>query len=152
MPAKTPILLLDTSAIVYLVEGSPARRSVVEKYLKSARLGEMRLWVSAIAWMELLSRGAAAGGKFQGRSSAEAFRILLSDSATIVTRVVDVAVAEEAARLRRLYRLGSLDAIHIATARIVGADAVLGNDAAWRLCPECPEFLCIDELAFESGV
>ncbi len=128
---------------------------VVETRMKAAKQGELSLWVSAIAWVELLSRddGVRAGReKHAAQVPAEAYRRLLADSSTIVTRIVDVAVAEEAARLRRLYRLGGFDAIHIATARIVGATAILGNDEAWRLCPECPEFLCIDELAFGSGV
>ncbi len=142
--------LLDSSALVYLLEGSLARRKVVAGYLEAASLGRASFWVSAMAWMEVLSPGRDRGeGKERGTASADDYRRLLSDSARIQTRVVDVAVAEEAARLRRLYRLGSMDAIHIATARVIGVTGILGNDADWRLCPECPELLLIDELAFE---
>jgi predicted nucleic acid-binding protein len=39
------------------------------------------------------------------------------------------------------------DAIHLATALIHRADAVLTNDEAWRDVPEAPSVFLVDELA-----
>ena len=69
---------------------------------------------------------------------------------------MDVAVAERAAvlsaslapALRR--RLSPADLVHMTTALVLGASAVLGNDEAWREIPSCPPVIPVDELAFES--
>ena len=45
---------------------------------------------------------------------------------------VDLAVAREAARLRGRHTIKMPDAIHLATAHLANADAVVTNDKGWR--------------------
>ncbi len=132
-------LLLDTNALVYLLQGCGERQAVVTACIGLARRGGIRLMVSAIVWTELLS----------GVPDAEAgeYRRLLAEPGLVLTREVDVAVAETAAAVRRRWRLPLPDCIHIATAGIAGFD-ILGNDAAWRSCADCPRLWLVDELAF----
>ena len=137
--AVRDVILLDTSAVFYLVEGHGSRKSVVAGFIEAARAGRIGLCVSSILWLEVL---AAARG-----STEQEYRRFLADSRLVVTHIVDVAVAEEAGRLRRLHGLGLADAVHIATARLWKADGILGNDSAWRSCPECPPVHLVDELA-----
>ncbi|HET7839614.1 MAG TPA: PIN domain-containing protein [Rectinemataceae bacterium] len=149
--AKLPpgsIVLVDTAAFVYLLEGSGARRRVVEASFASARERGLDLIASTIVWTELLD---GAGPRAE---LAAGYRSLLADSARIRLIGVDVAVAEEAAGLLAAARaagrpLGLADSLHIATAIVMGAKAVLGNDEAWRQVPPCPPLLLIDELAFD---
>ena len=66
-------------------------------------------------------------------------------------------MAEEAAALLASRRIELADAIHIATAIVTGAQAMLTNDEAWRdLARDAekkggrglPRVLLVDELAF----
>jgi predicted nucleic acid-binding protein len=145
------LVLADSSALVYLEEGeidSP-RRAALENFLARAAETGVRLAASTVAWAELLAAPIAR----DDRGLADRYRILLSDSSRIFLREVDVAVAEEAAAvsaslppaLRRT--ISGNDLIHIATALVLEADAVLTNDEAWRSVPRCPPILLVDELA-----
>ena len=56
-----------------------------------------------------------------------------------------LAIADEAARLRAMYRMKTPDAIQMATALVAGATAIVANDVAFRRVPE------IDVFVFGSG-
>lgn len=154
-PPLGSTVLVDSSALVYLVEGAEGspRRSAVERFFARAEAGSPRLVASTIAWLELLEKPLAAGDG----ALADRYRALLADSSRIELRVVDVAVAEGAAalsaslppELRR--RLSHADLVHMATAILLGATAILGNDEAWRSVPGCPALILVDELVFELG-
>jgi predicted nucleic acid-binding protein len=147
------VVLVDSSALVYLVEGesSSPRRRAVERFFAAAEAGGTRLVASTFAWTELLA-GPISRGE---RELADAYRRLLADSSRILLREVDVAVAEAAAELAaalpnaRKRSVSSGDLVHVATAIAVGAAAILTNDAAWRALPRCPPLLLVDELAAE---
>lgn len=134
------LVLLDTAPLVYLIEGAPTDRDrsrVVEFFADRGRSGDLRLTASVLVWTE----GLAGPLELGDLRRAEAMRIALSNSATLVLEPLDVSIAEEAARLlalrsgagktpRRLLEFA--DAIHLATAATRGAAAVLTNDGAWR--------------------
>ena len=145
------LILVDSSALVYLVEGEAGspRRGAVESFFSEAGVRGWTVIASTIIWKELLEKPLAMD---QGELAAR-YRRVLSDSSRIELRVVDVAVAEEAAvlaaslasALRR--GLSPADLVHVATAIVAGANAILGNDADWRRIPRCPPVILIDELA-----
>ncbi len=141
--AGVSTLFVDTSCLVYLLEsgGVSNRGRVVASALDAAHRGGVRVVASVIAWTELLA-GAS------GAASRDAARAFLADSSKVELEPVDVAVADEAARLRNCCRLPLADALQIATAIVAKADAVLTNDEAWRAIPACPRALILDELAF----
>jgi predicted nucleic acid-binding protein len=151
--AAGSLVLVDSSALIYLVEGeaSSPRRRAVEGFFAKAALKGARFVASTLAWAELLEAPLARGDA----PLATRYRSFLSDSSRIVLREVDVAVAEEAAALSaslpaaRRRSLSTGDLIHIATAIVLGAEAVLTNDEAWREAPRCPPLLLVDELAAE---
>ena len=145
------LVLVDSSAIVYLVEGeegSPRRRAVESFFVEAAARG-WTVIASTLIWKELLEKPLATE---QGELAAR-YRRFLCDSSRIELRVVDVAVAEGAAvlaaslasALRR--GISPADLVHVATAIVAGADAILGNDSDWRRIPRCPPIILIDELA-----
>jgi len=145
------LVLVDSSALIYLIdepEGS-ARGFAVGAFVEAAQAGLIRLAASAIAWTELLAGPiASADGE-----RADRFRSFLANSAIVRIEPLDVAIAEEAARLRgagaarRKAGLELADAVHIATAIVIRADAVLTNDEAWKLVPGCPRVLLVDDIA-----
>lgn len=138
-------LLVDASPLIYFMEDSGARHRAVEAFLALAAEAELRLLASTIVWAELL-RGPLASAR---PALADGYRRLLADSSRIVLSPVDVAVADEAARLMALRGLPLADALHVATARTLAVAAILGNDESWREVPECPPLLLVDELAFQ---
>jgi predicted nucleic acid-binding protein len=146
--APGDLVLMDASPLVYLVEGEPGspRRKAVEAAMSAMTLAGARLVASTVVWTELLAAPLRRGDD----ALATAYRSLLSDSSRITLESVDAAIAERAALLRSTRDLELADSIHIATARILGAAAVLGNDEAWRRVPECPPLLLVDELAFDE--
>ena len=146
------IVLVDSSALVYLVEGESGslRRRAVEDFAAESLERGWRLIASTLAWTELLEKPLAAGDS----ALADRYRALLSGW-SVELRVVDVAVAEGAAALSaalapaRRRSLSQADFIHMATAIAAGARAVLGNDESWRGVPGCPPLVLVDELAAE---
>jgi predicted nucleic acid-binding protein len=150
------IVLVDSSSLVYLIEGEPgsARRGAMESLLAEAAAAPLRLVASTIAWAELLEKPLEAG---DGELAAR-YRRLLADSARIELREVDVAVAEAAAVLAaslpraRRRGLSTGDILQMATAIVAGAAAVLTNDEAWGLAPGCPRVILVDELAREMDL
>lgn len=153
IPARGAVLV-DSSALVYLVEGeedSP-RRKAVERFLAEAASRGERALASTVAWAELLERPLALGDA----DMAGRYRRILSDSSRIELAVVDVAVAERAAALaaalpRQARRsLSDADLLQIATAIEEGTSAILTNDEAWARVELCPPLALVDELAAEG--
>jgi len=148
------LVLVDSSAIVYLVEGDGGtpRRRAVESLFSRAEAGELRLTASTMAWAELLARPLEGGDA----RLADRYRMLLSDSRRITLREVDVEVAEAAASVSasltpaQRRKISQADIVHVATAVAAGADAILTNDEAWASIPRCPRLLLVDEIAAEE--
>jgi predicted nucleic acid-binding protein len=154
LPADA-LVLVDSSALVYLIEGAPGspRRSAVELFFEAAAARHWRVIASTLIWAELLEKPLAAGSP----ELAARYRGVLCDSSRIELNVVDVAVAERAAALFASFSpslrraLSPADVLHIATAIVAGAAAVFGNDEAWRDVPHCPPLILVDELAHDIG-
>ena len=148
------LVLVDSGPLIYLSGGSAGRRKqTVEAFFETAGTAGLDLVASTLVWTEVL-RGCLASGD---REAADSARCLLADSARIRLEPLDVAVAEEAASLLAAGRLELADAIHIATAVVAGARAMLTNDEAWRDLAQgrekkggrgLPRVLLVDELAF----
>ena len=145
------LVLVDSSALVYLVEGEEGspRRKAVESFFAEAAARAWTVIASTLIWKELLEKPLATE---QGELAAR-YRRFLSDSSRMELRVVDVAVAEAAAVLAASLApaprrgISAADLVHVATAITAGADAILGNDADWRKIPRCPPIILIDESA-----
>ncbi len=146
LPAAS-LVLVDSAPFIYATESPESLRGrTVAAFLEAAEASGLRLAVSAIAWIELLELPLARND----RELASRYRRRLADSSRFLVAGVDVAIAEEAARLRSVSRgLELADSLHIATARVLGAAAILGNDEAWRRVPGCPRLILVDELAFD---
>jgi predicted nucleic acid-binding protein len=179
LPEKAS-LLVDTAPIIYFIEGPcssavdmKARYEVARLFFDEARKGSLRLIASTVAWTEVLERPAMGdlpkatperGGSEAAEGKAVAYRRLLSDSSSVCIAPVDVAIAEEAARLIAASRRGPTkgprrslelaDALHLATAVVLGVDAILTNDGAFRSAlrdlARPPRILLVDELAFDA--
>ncbi len=130
--SRGSLLLIDSAPLIYLVDSVSARdadRAEAVRGFFEAASGALRLAASTLAWTECLA------GPFKAAdpASADRIRTALTEGSRIAFEPVDIAIAEEAARLGALApALGFADAIHLATAATISAAAVLTNDEAWR--------------------
>lgn len=124
-------LLLDSSALIPLLEADDCRHRALCALFDAAGEGRCRLFASAIAWTELLRKPLSPGLEPKWRQA-------LSDSGNIVIIPIDVAVADLAAELLRKAAArggkvpGLTDALHVASALVAGADALLTADRGWK--------------------
>jgi len=158
-------VLIDSSALVYLVENIPRRGQAVASFLDNLRTIGGKPFASVLVMTELLERPLARSDQ----ELALRYRRFLADASSLVLVPVDVEVAEKAARLlangifdpktkslpsflpgdpgSSRFGVSFADAVHLATALVHQADAVLTNDEAWRDVAEAPAVFLVDELA-----
>jgi predicted nucleic acid-binding protein len=122
---------LDSSAIIYLIEGSRAVRAQVEAHIAGADTNPTgRLITSHLARLECRVKPLRDGDV-----------ALLATYDAIFTRarvvVVDLtaAVLDRATELRARHGFRTPDAIHLTCAMEAGADAFLTGDAGLAKCP-----------------
>ena len=154
--------LLDTSAIIAYIEGSPGAKAAMDAIVDAGGSGMIKLRASALVWTEALRSQ-------QSAEMALAYRRFLADSTRIVIVPVDVAIAYAAAGMLAALdrRSGSekagirpeygraddnapffADAIHLATAVVGRCKAVITNDEAWKkAAPSNLRVIILDELA-----
>lgn len=120
LPADA-LLLVDSAPIIYVLESHekfvPRFAPMFERHAR----GEIALAVTTVTIAEVLTGPLAAGEE----ALAKRYR------ATLETwHVVDfgVDIAESAARLRATYHLKLPDAIQLASALAIGADALVTHD------------------------
>lgn len=120
LPADA-LLLVDSAPIIYVLEShekfAPRFAPMFERHAR----GEIALAVTTVTIAEVLTGPLAAGEE----ALAKRYR------ATLETwHVVDfgVDIAESAARLRATYHLKLPDAIQLASALAIGADALVTHD------------------------
>lgn len=142
--ASAELIYLDTAPLIHLIEGESEISELVAGVIESMDRGEKRGLSSYITLLELLVK------PFQvnRRDLAERYRSCLLEQPRFSVHDVGRRVAEEAARLRARYGspLRTPDAIHLATARLHGADVFVTNDARLERIEEVPVLVLSDHI------
>lgn len=115
------LLLVDSAPIIYTLEANAKFAPRFAPLFERHAHGELALAVTTVTIAEVLTGPLAAGEE----ALAKRYR------ATLETwRVVDfdVNIAESAARLRAIYHLKLPDAIQLASAVAINADALVTHD------------------------
>jgi predicted nucleic acid-binding protein len=133
---------LDSAPLIDFIEEHPRYLRTVLPFFQAWDKGELQVVTSAVTLVEVLVLPLRQGNV----RVAERYRHVLTRAAGLQTVPVTVTVAEEAARLRSIHTLKTPDAIQLATATIMGASAILTNDARWPVLPSL-RLLQIDNLA-----
>lgn len=115
------LLVLDSAPIIYLLEDHPRLRRRFEPIFESHALGRVRFAVTTITIAEVLTGPLGAGEEVLARR----YRGIL-ESWQVVD--MDAGIAESAARMRGLFRLKLADAIQVASAIAINADALVTHD------------------------
>ena len=114
------LLLVDSAPIIYILEGSAFAARFTPLFQRHAR-GELRLAITTVTLSEVLTGPLKAGEE----ALAKRYRAILE-----AWQVVDLDsdIAESAARLRAKYGLKLPDAIQLASALAINADALITHD------------------------
>jgi len=115
------LVLVDTAPIIYVLEGHATLAPRFEPLFARHAAGSLQLAVSTVTLTEVLAGPLAAGEE----AIARRYRAVL-ESWGVVDLTADIA--EQAARARALYRLKLPDAVQLATALAINADALVTHD------------------------
>jgi|ERR1044071_1162470 predicted nucleic acid-binding protein len=116
-----PLLLLDSSPIIYVLEDHPKFAPRFQPLFDAHAAGTVRFAITTITIAEVLS------GPFRVRDEvmARRYRRLLESWQVIP---LDSEIAESAASVRAMMHLKLPDAIQVASALAVQADALVTHD------------------------
>jgi len=118
------LVLVDTAPIIYVLEGHAQFAAHFEPLFARHEAGTLQFAVSTVTLSEVLAGPIAAGEE----AIARRYRAMLESWG-----VVDLTaeIAEQAARARARYRLKLPNAIQLATALAINADALATHDRAF---------------------
>ncbi|HZU67454.1 MAG TPA: PIN domain-containing protein [Ktedonobacteraceae bacterium] len=134
----------DTMPLIYYIEEHPTYLKVVEPFFRAIEHGEFEVVTSVITLLEVLVHPIRNGDI----ELAQEYRTLLFDTEGLSTNIINREIAEEASRLRALYKIRTPDSIQLATAILGGASYFLTNDVHFQSLPDI-KILLLDNLKKE---
>jgi predicted nucleic acid-binding protein len=121
-------LHVDTSPFIYYFEEHPDYiQGMVNLFAQAAEQG-VQVVTSIVTYMEVLTSPEREGDT----RPAARYREFFTNTEHLSVDPWSITVADEAVRLRTLHGFRTPDAVHLATARMCGADLVLTNDRKWK--------------------
>lgn len=124
-------VLLDTPPIIYHLEGHRTLGPRFAPLFERHAAGEIEFAISTIGLAEVLSGPLAAGEEVLARR----YRAVLTSWLVVP---LDADIAEGAARLRAALGLKLADAVQVASAVAIGADALVTHDRDLRRVKSIP--------------
>jgi len=115
------LLLLDSAPIIYFLEDHPKFGPRFQLLFEEHAKGRVRFAVTTITIAEVLAGPLGAGDESLVRRYRNVF-----ESWQVVP--LDAEIAESAARIRTAFRLKVADAVQVASALAVNADALVTHD------------------------
>lgn len=115
------LVLIDSAPIIYLLEHHPQFAARFRPLFERHEAGEVQLAVTTISIAEVLTGPLSRGDEVL----AKRYRAVM-DSWQVIDLTVDIA--ESAARLRASLKLKLPDAVQVASATAIGADALVTHD------------------------
>jgi len=133
-------IAIDSNVLIYLLEGSGARAEHAATLVDAVGRGEVEGVLSSVAIAEVLVPAARQNDGVGFEQTAATIRDL---GFRIIP--LDAALAEDVAWIRGRTGIALQDAIHVASARAVGASVFVTND---RRIPALPrlEVVILDDL------
>jgi predicted nucleic acid-binding protein len=124
-------LYLDANSIIYTVEGNPEFKNGVLHWVRQVEASTGLLLTSRLALLECRSHPMSHGDQ-EALAGFDSFFA----SRNLVMLDVSSDVIDLGTELRARYNFRSPDAIHMATAILIGADVFLTSDKALARCTE----------------
>jgi predicted nucleic acid-binding protein len=130
------LVALDANVLIYVLEGSEEFGARARAVVDSLDDGVLAASMATVGQVEILAGPARIGDASVFEHTADEIRSL-------------IAVAEDAAWLRGQGGLDVADAIHVASARVAGATALITNDRRIRAQANLDVFY-LDDLTLEQ--
>ena len=136
-------VFIDTAPFIYYIEAHPQFGLLAKEVVDSFQSGRITAFTSVITITEVLSKPIERGDEKLARKFAE----FLKHGRNLNLIEISTTIAERAGELRGQYPdLRTIDAIQIATAIDVGADAFLTNDRKLKQIKEVKVFVLMNYL------
>ncbi len=136
-------VFIDTAPIIYYIEAHPQYGPIVKDLVRSVQIGKIAAFSSVITLTEVLPKPIEAGDERLSRRFLE----FLEFGKNISLLEISEGIAERAGRLRGKYpHFKTIDAVQIAAAIDVEADAFLTNDKGLRRIEEAKVVVLEDYL------
>jgi predicted nucleic acid-binding protein len=134
------LMCIETAPFIYFVEQNPRYLEVMRMIFQRVTFGQIQVITSTITLTEVLTRPIETGHVIYQQE----YRQMLLQTNSIMSVPVMPIIAERAAHLRAIYRLGTPDALHIATAIEMKCHAFLTNDIKLKRVAEMRVLLLDD--------
>ena len=141
LPSSSTIYV-DTSVVIYTIEGNADYYSLLEPLWSKFYAGEIQIISSDLTLMEVLVVPLRNGNNVLVGDYEE---LLLSSQIQLIP--INQSILRQAANLRATTSLKTPDAIHAATALSVGCDRFITNDKGFRNVPDLPVVILSEILA-----
>jgi predicted nucleic acid-binding protein len=135
------VISLDTAVFIYYIQQHPSYIDRLHLFFQAIERGEITVVTSAMALVEVLAQPLREGDT----KLAEQYRDIFFCTNGLTTVMPSQEIAEEAAKLRALYKFSTVDAIQVATAIIAPASFFLTNDRQLQKASAIP-VLVLDDL------
>jgi predicted nucleic acid-binding protein len=134
------LVYLDANPIIYTVEKHPVYGPLLQPLWRAAQAKTIEVVSSELALLETLVGPLKSGNTTLERDYEKA---LLETDMNLLP--ITQAILREAARLRAMTKLKTLDALHAATAQQAGCVLFVTNDAGFRGLASLP-LVILDDL------
>ncbi|BAZ70812.1 putative PilT protein (plasmid) [Fischerella sp. NIES-4106] len=135
-------IYIDTSVVIYTIEGNPDYYSLLQPLWSKFYTGEIQIVSSELILMEVLVVPLRNGNN---SLVADYEELLLSSQVQLIS--ITQSILQQAANLRAKTNLKTPDAIHAATALSVNCNQFITNDKGFRNVPGLPVVILSEVLA-----
>ena len=136
-------IFIDTSSIIYYIEAHPQFGPLAKEVVRAFQSENLSAYSSVITLAEVLAKPTETGDERLARKFAQ----FLKHGKNLAVIEISERIAEAAGRLRGRYPfLNTIDAIQLATALDVGAEAFVTNDLKLQQFKESKVLILKDYL------
>jgi len=136
-------IFLDTAPIIYYIEANPQYGRLSKTIVESFQLGKTKAFTSVLTLTEVMTKPIEKGND----KLAVKFVDFLQYGKNLTLLEINQTIAIKTAKLRGKYSyLKTIDALQIAAAEDVGADAFLTNDKKLKNIQDIKVLLLMDYL------
>ena len=140
-------VFLDTAPVIYFIEAHPQFGPLVKKVVELMNENRIQAFTSVLTLAEVLPKPV----ETKNAALIEKFKIYLKNGQNLTLLPITEIISESAGVLRGKYpHLKTVDAVQIAAALDVGADAFLTNDKKLSMIKEL-KILILNEYIVENS-
>ena len=141
--ARVSTIFLDTAPVIYYIEAHPRFGPLAREVVTAFQSERVKAFSSVMTLAEVVAKPVELGDEKLARKFAE----FLKAGRNLTLVEISASIAERAGRLRGRYPpLRTIDAVQIAAALYVGADAFITNDVKLRRIREVRILILKDHL------